>query len=226
MLRDLEPPQDQITRIDDPIYPCRVYECGGRLYPSVTSVLAVLDDMQWYKDWVGRVGQQKADDVTRVAGGRGALVHLACQDYVSSGNIDLVKPMLMPDDLYRFGLVKQHLMKLEKVRAVEHKLICQEYQTAGTADLIAYHEGALTVIDYKTSNREKHEDSFKSFWFQTAFYAIAWNETYPAEPVEMLGIIPVNDIDMVCKPRFLSLSEIHRVDLRQIRDDFRVQFSM
>jgi|SRR6185312_481026 len=222
MLLELEPPQDQITRIDDAIYPCRVYGRAGRIYPSVTSVLSVLDDMNWYEDWVGRVGQQKADAITRVAGDRGSAVHMACQEFICGWNYT----RLMPDDQYRFNLIKQELMELQRIRAVEHKLVCEEYQVAGTADLIAYHDGALTVIDYKTSNREKQEEAFKSFWFQTAFYATAWNETHPEEPVEKLGIIPINDIDMFCKPRFLPLSSIQGNDLRRIRSEFRTQFNM
>lgn len=224
MLLELEPPQDQIVRMDDPLYPCRVYENQEKIYPSVTSILSVLDDMQWYRDWVGRVGQQKADSITRIAGDRGIAIHLACQEFIL-GQSEHVLP-LMPDDQYRFNMVKQELMSLGKIRAIEHKLICKEYQTAGTADLIAYHQGALTVFDYKTSNREKHEDAFKAFWFQTAFYAVAWNETHPEELVEKLGIIPINDVDMFCKPRFLSLSSIKHDDLRQIRADFKAQFGI
>lgn len=225
MILDLEIPQDhRIKRIDDPIYPCRVYECEGKIYPSVTSVLSVLDDSDWYEQWVSRVGQQKADNVTRVAGNRGSLIHLACQDFICNGGN--AQSLLMPDDLYRFNFIKKELTKLGKIRAVEHRLICKEYQVAGTADLIAYHEDALTVFDYKSSNKPKNEDAFRSFWFQTAFYAIAWNEEHPEEPVEKLGIIPINCIDMFCKPRFLPLSSIQTIDLRQIREDFRIKFSM
>lgn len=223
MILNLEPPQEQIIRIDDPIYPCRIYECAGNVYPSVTSVLSVLDDMNWHKDWVGRVGQQKADSITRVAGERGHALHAACQWFICDGKSPT---HLMPDDMYRFKLIKQELSKLQTVRAVEHKLICKEHQVAGTADLIAYHEDALTLFDYKSSNRPKLEDAFQSFWFQTAFYAIAWNEDHPKEPIEKLGIIPINNIDMFCKPRFLPLSNINSDDLRQIRADFRAQFNM
>lgn len=221
----LEPPQDHlIKRIDDPIYPCRMYEFEGKMYPSVTSVLSVLDDSGWYDKWVCRVGQTKADDITRVAGDRGSLIHLACQDFVC--NSGLAQSLLMPDDLYRFNLVKKELVKLGRIRAVEYKLICKQYQVAGTADLIAYHDSKLTIFDYKSSNKPKYESSFDSFWLQTSFYAIAWNESHPDEPVTQLGIIPVNDIDMVVKSRFLQLDQVKSSDLAYVRSKFREMYKM
>lgn len=225
MILDLEPPQNhRIKRIDDPIYPCRVYECEGKIYPSVTAVISVSDDSDWYEQWVGRVGQQKADAITRIAGERGSLVHLACQDFVC--NSGFAQSLLMPDDLYRFNLVKKELSTLGKVRAVEHMMVCKEYRVGGTADLIAYHEDSLTIFDYKSSNKPKHETSFKSFWFQTALYAFAWNEEHPEEPIEKLGIIPINDEEMFCKPRFLPLSSVETNDLWQMREEFKRRFFM
>lgn len=221
----LEAPQDYlIKRIDDPIYPCRMYEFGGKMYPSVTSVLSVLDDSDWYDKWVGRVGQQKAEAITRVAGDRGSLIHVACQDFVC--NSGLAQSLLMPDDLYRFNLIKKELVKLGRIRAVEHKLICKQYQVGGTADLVAYHENALTLFDYKSSNKPKHEDAYRSFWFQTALYAVAWNEQHPEEPIEKLGIIPINNEEPFCKPRFLPFSAIQHEELENIREEFRRKFSM
>jgi len=260
----LEPPQDHIHRIDDAIYPCRVYECQGKVYPSVTSVLSVGDSPDWYEAWVDRVGAQKAEAITRVAGDRGTIIHAACQDFVctgnidlvkpmmmpddlyrfvlikkelsklglvraveykqSPGNIDLVKPMMMPDDLYRFVLIKKELSKLGLVRAVEYKQICKQYAVAGTADLIAYYNGLLTVFDYKSSNKPKQEESFQSFWMQTAFYALAWNEEHPDELVTQLGIIPVNDQEMFIKPRFLPLNYVKSNDLADIRAEFKKRY--
>jgi len=220
----LEPPQDHIHRIDDAIYPCRVYECQGKVYPSVTSVLSVGDSTDWYEAWVDRVGAQKAEAITRVAGDRGTIIHAACQDFVCTGNIDLVKPMMMPDDLYRFGLIKKELSKLGLVRAVEYKQICKQYAVAGTADLIAYYNGLLTVFDYKSSNKPKQEESFQSFWMQTAFYALAWNEEHPDELVTQLGIIPVNDQEMFIKPRFLPLNYVKSNDLADIRAEFKKRY--
>jgi len=220
----LEPPQDHIHRIDDAIYPCRVYECQGKVYPSVTSVLSVGDSPDWYEAWVDRVGAQKAEAITRIAGDRGTMIHAACQDFVCTGNIDLVKPMMMPDDLYRFGLIKKELSKLDLVRAVEYKQICKQYAVAGTADLIAYYNGLLTVFDYKSSNKPKQEESFQSFWMQTALYALAWNEEHPDELVTQLGIIPVNDQEMFIKPRFLPLNYVKSNDLADIRAEFKKRY--
>lgn len=221
----LEPPQDHlIKRVDDPIYPCRVYEYENRIYPSVTSVLPILDEPNWYQKWVGRVGQVKADAITRIAGDRGSRLHLACQGFVCGHA--LAQSLLMPDDLYRFNLIKKELSKLERVRAVEYKLVCKKYQVAGTADLIAYCNGQLTIIDYKSSNKPKWEEAFGFFWIQTAFYAHAWNESHPEEPITQLGIIPVNDQEPFIKSRFSPLNYVKSSDLVEIRAAFREKYNM
>lgn len=219
----LEPPQDDIQRIDDPVCPYRVYARDGNRYPSVTSVLSVMDNMEWYDLWVARIGQAKADSITRIAGDRGTALHAACQHFICS---DSPAPELMPDDLYRFALIKKELSKLEKVRAVEHKMVSDQYQVGGTADLIAYYGGKLTTFDYKSSNKPKYEDAFDSFWLQVAFYAIIWNETHPTELVTQLGIIPINDLDMTIKPRFMGLDRVDAGRLTGIRHEFRKRYKI
>jgi hypothetical protein len=70
-----------------------------------------------------------------------------------------------------------------EIITTEYHLFSDEYEYAGTADLIVKFQEKLWLLDIKTSN-----SLHTSYDLQLAAYAKAWNETHDS-PIERTGII-------------------------------------
>jgi hypothetical protein len=71
-----------------------------------------------------------------------------------------------------------------ELHASEIHLLNHTHKYAGTCDLVMMIDGKRYLLDIKTSN-----SVHTSYNLQLAAYATAWNETYPQEKIEEVGII-------------------------------------
>lgn len=149
----------------------------GRKYPSVTTVLGATAEKKHLDDWTNRVGKEEADKVTGRAGRRGSSIHNICERYVL-GTIGSVAQE-MPINAYMFKQIRGVLDKsVDNIHCVESALVSHKLQVAGRVDLIAEHEGALSIIDYKTSARNKKPEWIEDYFIQTAMYSyMFWEMT-------------------------------------------------
>lgn len=170
-----------LKRIDSPAG--RVYETPtGRKYPSVTSVLGMMDKSSLF-EWRKRVGEEEANRVAARAASRGTAIHSLCEDYLYGKN-----PVPSMFDAQVFNSLKPHLDKIDNIHALESKLYSDYLQVAGTVDCVAEFDGRLSVIDFKTSRRLKTRDDIHGYFIQTAAYAVAFEER-TGIPVSRLVII-------------------------------------
>ena len=170
-----------LKRIDSPTG--RVYETPtGKRYPSVTSVLGMMDKSSLF-EWRKRVGEEEANRVAARAASRGTAIHSLCEDYLYGKN-----PQPSMFDAQVFNSLKQHLDKIDNIHALESKLYSDYLQVAGTVDCVAEFDGRLSVIDFKTSRRLKSRDDIHGYFIQTAAYAVAFEER-TGIPVSRLVII-------------------------------------
>ena len=170
-----------LKRVDAP--EGRVYQTStGLKYPSVTSVLSMMDKSSLY-EWRKRVGEEEANRVSARAAKRGTAIHSLCEDYLYGKNPE---PSMF--DAQVFNSIKPHLDKIDNIHALESKLYSNYLQVAGTVDCIAEYEGKLSVIDFKTSRRIKTKDEIPGYFIQTSAYAVAFEEL-TGIPVSRLVII-------------------------------------
>lgn len=170
-----------LKRIDSPTG--RVYETPtGKRYPSVTSVLGMMDKSSLF-EWRKRVGEEEANRVAARAASRGTAIHSLCEDYLYGKN-----PTPSMFDAQVFNSLKPYLDNIDNIHALESKLYSDYLQVAGTVDCVAEFDGRLSVIDFKTSRRLKSRDDIHGYFIQTAAYAVAFEER-TGIPVSRLVII-------------------------------------
>lgn len=192
-----------LKRVDSP--QGRVYQTAtGLKYPSVTSVLSMMDKSSLY-EWRKRVGEEEANRVSARAAKRGTAIHSLCEDYLYGKNPE---PSMF--DAQVFNSIKPHLDKIDNIHALESKLYSNYLQVAGTVDCIAEYERKLSVIDFKTSRRIKTKDEIPGYFIQTSAYAVAFEE---------LTGIPVSRLVII-----MGVDDEHPLVFNEKRDNWIGQF--
>ncbi|PHS22097.1 MAG: hypothetical protein COA84_13020 [Robiginitomaculum sp.] len=148
----------------------------GYKYPSVTTVLGADESKKEGLDkWRQRIGPEEADKIMRQAGIRGNAVHEMAEKFL---NNDITwKKGAMPSNLLTFSQIKKVLIEsVDNVWEQEVPLYSDRLKVAGRVDCIAEFNGKLSIIDFKTSLRQKRKEWISGYFMQTGFYAAAFYE--------------------------------------------------
>ena len=154
----------------------RLYETPeGNKYPSITTVLSVRNKKGLF-EWRKRVGDDVANYVARKAANRGTSVHHMCEDYINNDfDEEKHKKKFLPYVLFN-QLRESVLQKIDNIYAQECGLYSDKYKVAGRVDCIAEYEGKLSIIDFKTSSKERSDDWNESYYIQASAYAEMFEE--------------------------------------------------
>ena len=154
----------------------RLYETPeGNKYPSITTVLSVRNKKGLF-EWRKRVGEDVANYVARKAANRGTSVHHMCEDYLNNDfDEEKHKKKFLPYVLFN-QLKESVLQKVDNIYAQECGLYSDKYKVAGRVDCIAEYEGKLSIIDFKTSSKERSDDWNESYYIQASAYAEMFEE--------------------------------------------------
>jgi hypothetical protein len=152
------------------------YTPSGKAYPSVTTVLGSLS-----KDaidaWRKRVGEEEADKISGRASRRGEALHLACEKYLLNEMSDLKIRSMMPNIKQLFLQLRPELdNNIGKIYSIEQPLYSDKLKIAGRVDCIAYWNNRLSIIDFKTSTKEKLEENILNYFLQCTAYAEMFEE--------------------------------------------------
>jgi len=159
----------------------------GKKYPSITTVLAGRNKEGIIK-WRESVGNDVANQIMRSAAKRGTAVHTLVEDYLN--NSELSKQDVLPVAL--FTLLKPELDNINNIRIQEGGLYSDDYGVAGRVDCIAEYKGKLSVIDFKTSTKEKKEEWVENYFIQGSAYCQMYEERY-SQPIEQVVILIVTE---------------------------------
>jgi genome maintenance exonuclease 1 len=153
----------------------RHYVTPNGSYPSVTTALGAMMDKTALTEWRKRVGDEEADRVSRLAAARGTNIHTMCENYIRGQDVDVS----MPFNVTMFNQIKKVLDEhVDNIVGCELTLVSDELKIAGSCDLIALYDGKLSIIDYKTSSKNKLKSWIESYFLQTALYAyMLWEMT-------------------------------------------------
>lgn len=164
----------------------------GNAYPSVTTVLGSAGDKQWYEDWIARVGKEEAERITRQAGRRGTAVHEIAEKYLLNDS-EYVKGQ-MPANIVSFKSIKPLLDKhLGLIAGLELPLYSDFLRVAGRSDCIAKWDGIWSIVDFKTSKREKKKDDIHNYFMQASCYSQMFFERTGKMIPQIVIIITVDD---------------------------------
>lgn len=148
----------------------------NNVYPSVTTVLSDYSK-QGILEWRKRVGEEEANRISRLASTRGTKVHAICENYLKNKMTPMKMSSMMPDIKSMFLQLKPKLDEnIGDVYSLEQALYSDKLRLAGRVDCIAEWNGELSVIDFKTSSKEKNEDWIQNYFMQTTAYSEMFEE--------------------------------------------------
>ena len=146
----------------------------GNIYPSVTSLLGNMKKdvlVQWRK----RVGEEEANKIMTQAARRGTRLHNMLEKYVA--NDPTYKDKAFPIEMEMFTNIKNVLdANVNKVYGYEFPLYSDVLKCAGRCDLFCSYRGKPTVVDFKSSSKEKKEEWILNYFYQATAYCMMINE--------------------------------------------------
>jgi len=159
----------------------------GNKYPSITTVLSGRNKEGLVK-WRQNVGNDVANQVMRQAASRGTAVHTLIENYLN--NEELSKQDVLPVAL--FVTMKSELDNINNIRIQEGGLYSDKLGVAGRVDCIAEYKGKISVIDFKTSTKEKKEEWVENYFIQGSAYCEMYEERF-LQPIEQVVILIVTE---------------------------------
>ncbi len=161
----------------------RLYQTpDGTAVPSVTTILdktKPAEAREALARWKKAVGEQKAQEITTEAAGRGTRMHKFLEDHIKG--IPLKESVTNPFaqqslDMAR-KVIAEGFPKINEVWGSEVPLYFPELY-AGTTDCCGIHEGQESILDFKQTNKPKKLEWISDYFLQLTAYALAHNEVH------------------------------------------------
>ncbi len=133
---------------------------------SITSVTSHFNK-HIFEKWRKKVGEEKANKITKAATGRGTDMHTLVEHHLKNEDLPSVRPI----SEFLFKICKQDLNNINNIHALEGSLYSKALGIAGTVDCIAEYNGELAIIDFKTSAKPKPREWIEHYFVQCAAYA-------------------------------------------------------
>lgn len=161
----------------------RLYQTpDGTAVPSVTTILdktKPAEAREALARWKKAVGEQKAQEITTEAAGRGTRMHKFLEDHIKG--IPLKESVTNPYaqqslDMAR-KVIAEGFPKINEVWGSEVPLYFPELY-AGTTDCCGVHEGDEAILDFKQTNKPKKLEWIGDYFLQLTAYALAHNEVH------------------------------------------------
>ena len=195
----------------------------GNEYPSITTILSV-KNKTGLVEWRKRVGDEVANYVSGKAAARGTKVHHMCEDYLN--NVEANWPDKWKEhekDFLPWCLFKQlrsALDKIDNIHAQEAGLYSDKYKVAGRVDCIAEYNGVLSVIDFKTSTKERNDRWNENYYIQCSAYAEMYGERTGTQ-IEQIVILCVTEDGTV--QEFVKTKHNFLQPLKEVATEWRNQ---
>ena len=170
----------------------RFYQIDGKNYPSVTSVLSIRKS-DGLKKWRESIGEDVANWEMRRAAKRGKSFHTLVEQYLKDETPSIRD--VLPLGLFR--LMKPYINQIDNIRLVEKIMYSPKLTIAGQVDCVAEYNGKLSVIDFKTANKERIEEWVENYFLQCTAYACMYEETFNEDIDQIVVLIAGEDGSMI-----------------------------
>lgn len=149
---------------------------SGKKYPSVTTVLSSYGKKALF-EWRQRVGEEEANRISSKASRRGTALHTVCEKYLLNEMTSMKIASMIPTTKELFFKIKTHIdTNVGKVYALEQALYSDALGVAGRVDCIAEWNGKLSIVDFKSSTKQKNKDNIENYFMQCTAYAEMFGE--------------------------------------------------
>ena len=166
----------------------RFYDIDGKAYPSITTVLGIQKKAQ-LQEWRDKIGENVANWEMGRAARRGKATHLLIEQYIK-GQTPSERGVL-PLGLFR--LIKPYVDQIDNIHCLETIMYSKKLTIAGQVDCIAEYNGKLSVIDFKTANKERQESWIENYFMQTSAYAQMYEELFGKEIEQIVILLASED---------------------------------
>ena len=175
----------------------RYYIIGEDKFPSVTTILGAMTDKSGIDAWRKRIGDEKADAISKFSANRGTIMHQLNEFFLGSEK-ETVKERLREAQELIIPFGNDNEFTEEEMR-VGRKLFFNFYNNksfdriatvvsiedtlfspvmggyAGRVDIIYKNKkGHLMILDFKSSRKPKKEDWIENYKMQIAAYSLAY----------------------------------------------------
>ena len=165
----------------------------GNRYPSITTVISNNSKKQeGLAKWRQRVGKDKAQATSTRAAGRGTRYHKLVEDYLNN-ELDKSKYHDMPLPWFMFNTSQKVLDRINNIYLQEAALYSDTLEIAGRVDCIAEFDGELSIIDFKTSAKQKKEQYLFDYYVQECGYACMLQEVYGLTVKQLVTIVATEE---------------------------------
>lgn len=161
----------------------RFYQVDGKNYPSVTTILGI-QKKEGLEKWRKNVGEEAAKWEMARAARRGKATHTLVEQYLK-GEPQVIQDVL-PNGLFK--LLRPYLDQINNIHCLEKIMYSHKLTLAGQVDCIAEYNGKLSVIDFKTANKERNDDWNKNYYMQCTAYAVMYEELF-GTPIDQIVIL-------------------------------------
>lgn len=163
----------------------RTYTIDGNEYVSVTTVLNCASKPFLYA-WYGKVGNAEAKRISNESKDIGSRSHTEFENIIRYGVKWQTNFLLEPELEFPVNNFKRFLSNLDSYKDVfgERVVYSDKYGYAGTLDRLAFIDGKLTLVDWKTSNSMNDE-----YIIQTMAYYVALTEMAERGTINLPGKI-------------------------------------
>ena len=176
-------PKTKGKRIDG----MRFYEVDGKAFPSITTVLGAIPK-PGLDAWRKSVGEEAAKWEMNRAARRGSAVHTLVEQYLK-GETPSTRDVL---PLGMFRLLKPYLDQVDNIHCLEQIMYSKKLTIAGQVDCVAEYNGKLSVIDFKTANKERVDSWNENYYIQCTAYAHMYEELF-GTPIDQIVILQAGE---------------------------------
>ena len=151
----------------------------GHKLPSVTTILDATSDKTHLYEWRKRIGNDKANQISKEASGVGTAMHLSLEKYLKQQD-----RTPSSNHVHKIGydmanvIIEQSLKpKFQELWGNEVNLFHTQLY-AGTTDCMGVYDKADCVVDFKQTNKPKKKEWIENYFYQLVAYAEAHNEMF------------------------------------------------
>ena len=190
----------------------RFYDIDGKAYPSITTVLGIQKKEQ-LQDWRNKIGEDVANWEMGRAARRGKATHTLIEQYLKG--LTPSERSVLPLGLFR--LIKPYVDQIDNIHCLETIMYSKKLTIAGQVDCIAEYNGKLSVIDFKTANKERQESWIENYFMQTTAYSQMYEEIF-GKKIEQIVVLLASEDGST--QSFIKETKDYMTPLMKSIDDF------
>ena len=140
------------------------------------------------------MGEEEANRISTRASRRGTKFHSLMESYISNQEkSSFLNENVMPDMKVAFNNMLPVVDRIDNVHYLETMLYSETLGLAGQVDCIAEFDGVPSVIDFKTSLKEKREDWILNYFEQCTCYSLMYEEMTGIKAKQIVVLISVDN---------------------------------